>query len=177
MTEPSSGTCSGVSTGVTQCIVAGGSTIDVTWSLSNQESLNGYDLEIRWNSSALTLLSASQLFPDTGIAEPWLVEPSDPDASSAVAISLVAMPTTSLFRLSFEVASNALGGKQDLWWFPNGSGLSPGSVVLENSDGAGLDIRTVEVPALGWLGWGILGATLAWPAAARLRRRASPGRP
>lgn len=177
MTEPSSGTCSGVSTGVTQCIVEGGSTIEVTWSLSNQESLNGYDLEVRWNASALTLQSASQLFPDTGIAEPWLVEPSDPNASSAVAISLVASPTTSLFRLSFDVAINVPDGDSDVFWFPNGNGLSPGSVVLENSDGAGLDIRTAEVPALGWPGWGILGATLAWPAAARLRRRASTGRP
>ena len=87
-----------------------------------------------------------------------------------MAISLLALPTTSLFRLSFEVAPNVPEGDADIWLFHNGNGLSPGSVVLENSDGAGLDIRTAEVPALGWPGWLLLGVALT---ATALRRGVS----
>ncbi len=143
--------CGPVSAGVASCLVVPGSLLDVTFALDAPESLNGYDLEVRWDDSELTLVSATQLHPDTGTPGPFLEEPSDPADSRAAVFEFDAIETTQLFRLRFETSFGALDGQADLWWFPNNNGLAPASVTLENAAGAALDIGPIDeaIPALG----------------------------
>ena len=139
--------CGTYATGVGTCTVSDGS-IAVTWALAAPESLNGYDFEIRWDAGELTLTGATQLYPDTATPLAFLEEPSDPNDSRALVISLTPASTVSLFRLTFEAQPSAADGMADLWWFANGNGLAPGTVILENPSGAGIDMRAVPVPAL-----------------------------
>ena len=73
--------------------------VDVTWALQGPEALNGYDFEVRWDPTELTLLSPTQLFPDTGAPHPFNEAPSDPADSRAAVFVITAGETTGLFRL------------------------------------------------------------------------------
>jgi hypothetical protein len=139
-----------VTAGTAMCSAALGEIVDVTFALDSTESLAGYDLEIRWDATELTLVSATPLFPSSGTAEPFLLEPMDPTDSRATAFTIIIAPTDSLFRLSFSVNAQAEASGDDLWWFPSGAGLSPATVVLENPGGAAIDFkRAIPAPAMG----------------------------
>jgi len=142
--------CTGYVSGVGVCDVTGQTQITITWTLSSQQTLNGYDLALSWDPGELTLLDTAQLYPDTATPFAWVVEPSDPLASTALVISLVPGATTSLFALTFAVSASPADGQPDIVWSANGNGLSPASVVLDNPGGAGIDVTAVApaVPAL-----------------------------
>lgn len=162
--------CPDVAEGTGTCEIAASTQFDVVWQLDSQQSLNGYDLEIRWDASELTLISATPLYPDTGSPVPFLEEPSNPDASSAVALSVVALDTTQLFSLRFEASPGASPDGPDLSWFANGNGLSPASVVLLDPGGGAWDFYDASgmpvVPVGG--GW-LLAAALLVAGGIRLR--------
>jgi hypothetical protein len=172
--------CSGIVSGTQPCEVLSGQVIDVTWSLDQQTLLNGYDLEIRWNPNELSLLSSTPLHPDTGTAAPFVVEPSDPTDSQALAVIFTAENTTQLFRMSFEVSPRYGIHGADLSWLP-ASGLSPGTLVLENDTGAAIDFRTAndfsDIPAMPEWGRGLLGLLLLFAAGARLTLAAGRANP
>lgn len=138
--------CADVETGVVACEVGGGEVFDAIWRLDSQQPLNGYDLEIRWDAGELTLVSATPLYPDTGTAVAFLEAPSDPESSSAIALSFVAQQTTALFSLRFEASPKAGPDGADLWWFANGNGLSPASAVLQNPEGGAWDLYDSTSP-------------------------------
>lgn len=141
--------CGGYTSGVGTCDVGDGiGSIDVTWQLQAAESLNGYDLVVHWDPNEVILAAASQLYPDTGAPLPWDSEPNAP-GDSAVVLSLTPATTTSLFRLTFTIQSLIHDEQADIWWTANGNGLSPGSVVLSNPSGSGVDlIAPSAVPTL-----------------------------
>jgi hypothetical protein len=164
---------SGISSGVQPCTVIWGQTVVVTWHLDQQTLLNGYDLELRWNPDELTLLDAAPLHPDTGTPTPFSEAPGDPADSRAFAIVFTAENTTDLFQVSFEAHPSLAATGSDLLWFPNANGLSPGSVVLENSAGAAIDFQRFpepEVPGLGGLGLALLAGSVAVVARRQLSR-------
>lgn len=141
--------CSGITGAVVACPVPGGAHVmTVTWRFDQAVSaLNAYDLSIRWDTEELTLLGSTAIFPDGGSPEPFLEAPSDPANSIASALSLVALPTTELFSVTFELMAQPGGdGQPDLEWFANLPGLSPGSVVLDNLQGASIDFWTEPTP-------------------------------
>jgi len=181
--EPDEPGCGPYTAGVGACDVSArpSGQITVTWALDTQTTLNGYDFEVRWDAGELTLVSAEQLHPDTATPLSFVIEPSDPDDSRALVLSLTGAFTKQLFRLTFELDRMAADGQADVSWFANGNGLSPGSVVLDNLAGAGIDfdggpdavpvpgLRGVARMALG-LGLGLAGATRA-----RMRRERREG--
>ncbi len=122
--------------------------VTVTWALDAPATLNGYDLNVGWDASELSLVAMEQLYPDDQPVNtiPFLVapDPLQPLASEAVTLSLVGAATTSLLRLTFQTVSAPaflLGNcEADVWWTANGNGLSPGSVVLSNPQGAAIDL-------------------------------------
>jgi hypothetical protein len=174
--------CGGYTSGTGTCEVVPGSELSVTWALEAQETLNGYQLQIRWDPSELSLIRAVQLFPDTAPPVAWTVEPSDPNASVASAFRLpTPADTTLLFRLDFLAIPSGNDAKQDLWWFPQGAGLTPGSVALDNPAGAGIDFTAVPiaVPSLSRWGSALLALALVALAAGvrpRVRRRVRASR-
>ena len=140
--------CSGVVSGVGFCDTTSllDGEVTVLWSLDSEQLLNGYDLTVAWDASELTLLTCEQLYPDT---QPpgtvgFLIAPCDADdpvGSDALTLSLTAFDTTALFSLTFGVAPVLVtDGLADVSWTPNGNGLSPASVVLTNTGGAGVDL-------------------------------------
>lgn len=138
--------CQGVTDGTVFCSAedAPGSQLTVTWSLDSRQSIHGYDLEIRWDPGELDLLEAEQLFPDDQLpgSVPFVVapDPGDPWGSEAAALSLAASETRDLLRLTFAVVGEIRTDcEADVAWSANGNGLSPGSLVLDNPAGAGLD--------------------------------------
>jgi hypothetical protein len=145
--------CSGVVSGTADCSMVslpGNNQVTVTWSLPATTTLNGYDFDVQWQANELTLVSASQLLPHTQAPNtiPFVVapNPADPVNSSAVALSLIAYPTNTLFSMTFTLASTLPADCQpDVTWTPNGNGLAPGSAVLSNPAGASLDIGLVTV--------------------------------
>jgi len=155
--------CSGYVAGVGLCVLSEGqSQITVTWTLSGQQTLNGYDLAVTWDSDELTLLSTAQLHPDTAAPLAWSIEPSDPTNSRALVFDLLPGVTTSLFRLVFAVDTAHEDGLADISWAANGDGLAPGTVVLDNGSGAAIDVAgPVAVPALPPAGLAILVLLLA----------------
>lgn len=168
--------CAGFVAGTGTCEVAPGTTLAVTWSLTAPELLNGYQLEIRWDPTELTLLGSTQLFPDSGTPVPFTQQPGDPSDSRASAFSFDPQSTLGLFRVTFQASPAGGDGQPDVWWFPVGAGLSPAGVVLENPAGAAIDLTptALGVPALGLLG-GLalaLGMLLGGLALARAARRA-----
>jgi hypothetical protein len=176
--------CEGIVTGVVPCDLTGVGfprEITVTWSLDSAQLLNGYDLNVQWDPGELTLLSSSQLLPDSEPPDtnPFLVEPDpdDPQGSMAVVLLLESFQTTALFRMTFALAGSLpADGMADISWTPNGNGLSPAGVVLDNDDGAKIDVFVPEpVPALGRVGWLLLAAALVTigAAAPRSPRRSS----
>ena len=174
MSAPLQG-CGPVVSGIETCRVAPGSLLDVTFALDAAQSLNGYDLEIRWDASELTFVSATQLHPDTGTPGPFLEEPSDPADSRAAVFEFDAEQTTQLFELRFQTAVGSLDGQADLWWFPNNDGLAPASVTLDNPSGAALDVGpTAEViPVLGVASRGLVALLLALAGCLVARSRAA----
>jgi hypothetical protein len=122
-----------------------GSTFTVTWKLPASTSLNGYDFNLSWDPSELTLLSAQQLIPNASPPNtiPFVIapNPADPVGSAAVALSVIAYPTTNLFRATFQAASTMHANCiPDVTWTPNGNGLAPGTVELGNPAGASVDL-------------------------------------
>jgi len=179
--------CTGYTSGTGSCEAGSGTAVSVTWSLQTQESLNGYQLQIRWDPGELALTGAEQLYPDTGTPVAFTSEPSDPNASVASAFVLPSPAATmQLFRLHFAATPTGSDGQADLSWFAQGAGLSPASVVLENPGGAGIDFvpsgEPVPVPVAGRRGLfalalGILLAAAAGPGGALVRaRRGHPPR-
>jgi hypothetical protein len=165
--------CGPYAAGVGTCTV-GDPSITVTWELDATASLNGYDFEIRWDPTELALTDAKQLHPDTGTPLAFLEAPSDPNDSRALVVSLTAASTMRLFELTFDVMPSAPDGMADVWWFANGNGLAPGTVILENPAGAGFDLATTDampppaVPASSSWGLGLLvGALVLLEARAR----------
>lgn len=156
--------CSGIDSGVQPCAVSFGQTVVVTWQLDQQTLLNGYNLELRWNPDELTLLGSTPLHPDTGTPAPFQEAPGDPADSAAFAIVFIAENTTDLFQVSFQAHPASEPTGSDLLWFPNGNGLSPGSVVLENPAGAAIDFQRLvpppEVPGLGPIGLCLLAGSI-----------------
>jgi len=151
VTQGATVVCDNVTEGVVPCIfAAGGGSITVTWSLDAPTTLNGYDLNVNWDPSELTLFSSDQLFPDSSPPDtiPFLIEPNpaDPAGSAAAVLSLVSFQTTALFRATFllpAASSLPVDCLVDVSWNPNGNGLSPGSVDLTNEDGASVDLGVV----------------------------------
>jgi hypothetical protein len=108
--------CDTVTTGQATCEVQSGSTVEVTFTLSpgTPETINGYDLEVRWDSDELTLQSTAQLSPDTGTPEPFLEAPSDPTDSRAFVFAVTASETTQLFRMTFVATPGDFNALPDL---------------------------------------------------------------
>jgi hypothetical protein len=131
------------------CSVDAPGEVDVVWSLDSQQLSNGYDLEIRWDPTALTLISATQLYPDTGTPGPFLEEPADPGNSSAVVLSVVGLQTTALFSLRFDVLPGGGEPGPDLSWFANGNGLAPAELVLLNPEGSDIYLGATPGVPLG----------------------------
>ncbi len=141
-----------VSGGLGTCAFAGaaGSSIAVTFALDAPATLHGYDFQVSWDPTELTLVSTDQLFPDADApnALPFLVAPAAaaPAAREAVTLSLVGHTTTALMRMNFVAAQpGALLSADclpDVAWAPNGNGLAPSDVVLGNPTGAGIDFGT-----------------------------------
>ena len=144
--------CAGISTvGVACEVPAGARPVTVTWRFDQAVgALNAYDFAVRWDPDELSLLSSSPIFPDGGTPEPFLEAPSDPTSSNAVALSIVALPTTQLFSVTFLMTPDTQDGEPDLEWFANGQGLSPGSLGLGNPAGATIEFwrAGLEVPVL-----------------------------
>lgn len=143
--------CGGaVTAGTVACPVDAGSSLSLVFALDAATALNGYQLNLRWDPSELSLLGASQLFPDAGTPVAFTSAPGDPAASVASAFVFPdPAVTTLLFQLDFQATPAGDDGQPDVWWFPQGAGLSPGSVVLENPAGAALDVTPAPVvPAL-----------------------------
>jgi hypothetical protein len=155
-TSTSGTVCASTTTGVTECDVTGmtpGQEVTFTWVLDSAHALNGYDLAVSWDPEELTPISCTELYPDSQppgtvpfLTSPCPALPTDLPPRNATALSLVAFQTTALFSMTFQVTSVVLcdaDGEADLAWSANGNGLSPGSVVLENTDGAGADFGVV----------------------------------
>jgi len=133
---------------------ANGAFVTYTVALSAATSLNGYDLTVQWDTSELTLTSASQLFPDSlppdtfaFTVSPLAGTPGDARTST---VSLTAFTTTSLFSLTFTAANPVADGLDDVRVFAdpvnNGNGLSPGTVTLDNPTGVGFDVTPAPEP-------------------------------
>lgn len=153
-TSGASPICAGALAGVSDCDVSAVGDGQVVFTLSLDASyapVNGYDLTVAWDAAELTLLSCTALYPDSQPlgTVPFLLSPcdaADPSGSDAVALSIVGFESQALLSLTFGlVEPTAVGfdGLADIAWAPNGSGLSPGSLVLTNPAGAGIDVGTV----------------------------------
>jgi hypothetical protein len=149
--------CSSTLSGITACNVLGmtaGQQVTFTWSLSSPQALNGYDIHVEWDPDELTPVSCTPLYPDTQppgtpefVGSPCPALPTDPPEGDAASVSLVALQTTGLFSMTFEVTSTIFcdaDDEADLFWTPNGAAFSPTSVVLDNPAGAGADFGVVE---------------------------------
>jgi hypothetical protein len=143
--------CDGPLNGVSTCNPTPlvGNQITITWTLDAATSINGYDFNVAWDPTELTLLSSAQLFPGSQPPNniPFTIapNPADPEGSQAVALSLVPFSTTTLLSMTFQRASTIpaeCGVHADVEWSANGNGIAPGSVVLLNPGGAGIDFVT-----------------------------------
>ncbi len=147
------GGCTGAVTGVVECAALDrvGTQVIARWALDVPTGLLGYDFEVRWDPAELSFVSAEQLLPDTGAAVPFVAAPFDPAESSAAAFVIpVPIPppvTELLFEITFDLVSLVDDGEADVDWFPNGAGLAPSEVVLDNAAGAGIDLVTEATPA------------------------------
>lgn len=144
--------CDGIAAGVGDCDVSGQAPnqVTVTWSLSSAQGLNGYDLFVSWDPDELALVGSSQLYPDSlppdTVAFLVAPDPLDPDESSVLTLSLANVSTTSLFSVTFDVVGTLSADcEADVWWSASGSGLSPGTVLLENPGGAGVDLAVARL--------------------------------
>jgi hypothetical protein len=166
--------CTGYAAGLGLCNATGETQITVTWSLQSQTALTGYQLEVRWDPGELTLLQNTQLFPDTGVAGPFLIPPNDPNDSIVTAIiPPPAELTTALFSMTFSVDPDAtVDAQADVAWFATNDGLSPRPpVMLENKLGSGIDVYIgPDVPAMDAHGVGLVGLLLACSGIWLLRR-------
>ena len=122
-----------------------GDVITFTISLDLSVSLNGYDLLLTWDPTELALLAASDL---TGLG-------LDVDPTSGAGfprrvatISLGAVTSEDLVALEFSVVAVVPDGAADFSFATNGSGLSPGSLVLAAPPTAAI---AVPEPALSLL--------------------------
>jgi hypothetical protein len=126
-----------------------GDTITLTISLDLSVSLNGYDLLLTWDPTELALLAASDLTglgldvnPTSGVGFPRRV----------ATISLGAVTGADLVALQFRVVSVVRDGAADFSFATNGSGLSPGSLVLAAPPTAAIAIPEPALPILLLLG-------------------------
>jgi len=104
-----------------------GDMITFTISLDLSVSLNGYDLLLTWDPTELALLAASDL---TGLGLDVNPTSSVGFPRRVAAISLGAVTSADLVALEFSVVSVVRDGAADFSFTTNGSGLSPGSLVL-----------------------------------------------
>jgi len=134
-------------------LASDGDVVTFTVGLSAATSLNGYDLTVQWDTSELSLTSASQLFPDSLPPDTFGFTPSPvtgtPGDARAAALSLTAFSSTKLFSLTFDAVSPVTDGAEDIHVLidpvRNGQGLSP-PLPVDNPAGVGFDVAAATVP-------------------------------
>jgi hypothetical protein len=116
-----------------------GSQITFIVALDAASVINGYDVTVAWDAGELSFLSATEL---SGLGFDAAPSGATPAGERVAAFELLAVATTDLFSVSFDLLPGVLAdGAYDFAVFvgpANGSGLIPGSI--DNPTGGGFDV-------------------------------------